>query len=90
MLTVRLWYRARREHRIFQKLLGMVPHLLERLVDSSSGEDSLEIADLVRLSLNSYAVFFALLVSDSERYLQRQIRRHEKYERHRPRLDNAS
>jgi hypothetical protein len=29
-------YRARAEHRIFQKLLGMVPNLLDRVVESEA------------------------------------------------------
>lgn len=42
-----LEYRARKEHRAFQKLLQMVPRLTERLLESSD-EESMMMADLVR------------------------------------------
>ena len=40
--------RARREHRVLQKLLQMVPRLLERLMRASN-EECMVIAELVRL-----------------------------------------
>ena len=44
-----LEYRARGEHRAFQKLLQLVPRLTERLLDASD-EESMIMADLVCLA----------------------------------------
>ena len=46
---ITLKYRARKEHRAFQKLLQMVPRLTERLIEASD-EESTIVADLVRLT----------------------------------------
>ena len=43
-------YRARKEHRAFQKLLQMVPRLTERLMEAYD-EESTMVADLVRLNV---------------------------------------
>ena len=43
-------YRARKEHRVFEKLLQMVPRLTERLVEASD-EESMMVADLVCLTV---------------------------------------
>jgi len=53
---VRLWYRHRREYRVFRKLLGMVPHLEERLMECSN-EASMAMADMVRPSLLHTTLF---------------------------------
>ena len=49
-----------REYRVFQRLLGMVPHLEERLMDCSN-EEAMAIADLV-CSLNSSFDCFLLVL----------------------------
>jgi hypothetical protein len=36
------------EHRVFKKLLGMVPHLEERLMDCTN-EEAMAMADLVSM-----------------------------------------
>jgi hypothetical protein len=43
--------RARKEYRVFQKLLQMVPRLLERLT-AASEEESMLVADLVCLTVD--------------------------------------
>ena len=43
--------RARTEHRIFQKLLAMVPNLLERVVESEA--ELVVIAESVRIYLSN-------------------------------------
>jgi hypothetical protein len=48
-LCTMLEYRARGEHRVFQKLLQMVPRLTERLLGASD-EESMMMADLVCLT----------------------------------------
>jgi hypothetical protein len=53
-LHILLYCRDRKEHRVFQKLLHMVPHLPERLMEVFN-EECMVIAELVRLfSLNLY------------------------------------
>src|SRR5271163_631139 len=44
-------HRARKEYRVFQKLLQMVPRLFERLTEASD-EESMTMADLVCLTIN--------------------------------------
>lgn len=57
-------FRERREHRVFQQLLDMVPGLEDRLLDGSN-EDNAHIADLVGSPLT--AGVHAHAISDSER-----------------------
>jgi hypothetical protein len=52
-LVLSLSCRARREHRVFTKLLSMVPHLMECLMESSE-EESMMIGDLVCLISKFY------------------------------------
>jgi hypothetical protein len=72
---------------MFQKLLGMVPHLGERFM-ACSNEESMTIADLVSL-LHTYCMLVFNSVSGSERRLEYQVGRHEECERRRVRLDNS-
>jgi hypothetical protein len=53
--------RARREYRVFQKLLGMVPHLEERIIECSN-EEAMGISDLVRLSNSNLVSSTSLLL----------------------------
>jgi len=57
----RLLCRCRREYRVFQKLLGMVPHLGDRLVDCSN-EESMVMADLVRPLQSNITSFLLLFI----------------------------
>ena len=72
---------------MFQKLLGMVPHLGERLM-ACSNKESMTIADLVSL-LHTYCMLVFNSVSGSERHFKCQVRQHKEYERHCVRLDNS-
>lgn len=47
-----LTFECRREYRVFRKLLGMVPHLGDRLVDCSN-EESMAVADLIQKGVSS-------------------------------------
>ena len=47
VLTLPLLYRCRAENHVFQRLLGMVPHLADRLMECSE-EEVMGMADLVR------------------------------------------
>lgn len=67
-------YRGRRERRVFQRLLGIVPHLADRLMECSN-EDAMGMADLVRRFLQRHGVILTLR-QDSEGSFQREIRRH--------------
>ena len=58
--------RCRREYRVFQKLLGMVPHLGDRLMDCSN-EESMAMADLVCPLQSNIISFLLLFITDSER-----------------------
>jgi hypothetical protein len=53
--------RVRREYRVFQKLLGMVPHLEERIIECSN-EEAMGISDLVRLSNSNLVSSTSLLL----------------------------
>ena len=46
VLTLPLLYRCRAENHVFQRLLGMVPHLADRLMECSE-EEVMGMADLV-------------------------------------------
>ena len=54
-----LEYRARGEHRVFKKLMELVPRFTERLLEASD-EESMMIADLVHLTSNSIYLSHAL------------------------------
>jgi hypothetical protein len=59
-----LLYRCRQEYRVFQKLLGMVPHLTECLMNCSN-EESMAIADLVcplHSNIDCFVLLFLLQV----------------------------
>jgi len=43
---------------VFQKLLEMVPHLQERLTESSELEEYMTIADSVRLQIESSQIYW--------------------------------
>jgi hypothetical protein len=63
--------RERREHRVFTKLLQMVPGLEERLV-SSSEEEVVFIADMVSICQSVGIYTFSLFRSlDQERGVER-------------------
>jgi hypothetical protein len=77
--------RERKEHRVFSKLLQMIPGLDERLMRSSE-EEVIFIAELVcfrppvLLRLTSF--------SDTKRCIQREVRRHQRPQRGHSGLDN--
>lgn len=52
---------CRREYRVFQKLLGMVPHLEQRLMDGSN-EQAMAIADLVGTFHSSFGCVLSFLL----------------------------
>jgi hypothetical protein len=83
----RLLCRCRREYRVFQKLLGMVPHLGDRLMDYSN-EESMAMADLVCPLQSNIISFLLLFITDSERCLYCQVGRHQEYEKRSVGLDN--
>ncbi len=58
---------------MFQKLLEMVPHLQERLTESSELEEYMTIADSVRLQLENSQIHGYRLPSDSKRCVKRKI-----------------
>lgn len=67
-------YRQRKEYNVFLQLLRMVPHLTERLAESSNEEYTM-VADLVRLT-GALNPSLSLLL-DSKRHVKRQVRRHQ-------------
>ena len=74
---------------MFQKLLEMVPHLQERLTESSELEGYMEMADSVCLQLESYQIYAYLLPLDSKRHVKRKIRRHQESQGGRAGLDSS-
>jgi hypothetical protein len=54
-------YRERREHRVFDALLQMIPGLEQRLIESSDDEDVLRIAELVSISHFVYGASYLLV-----------------------------
>jgi hypothetical protein len=60
-MTLFLLSRARKERAVFQKLLGMVPRLTERLMEGSN-EDAMAVADLVCThSTEYYLIVFTFI-----------------------------
>jgi hypothetical protein len=66
--------RDRKEHRVFQRLLRMVPHLPERLMEVSN-EECMVIAELVRL-FSPESIYLSSPVKDSEGHIQCTIRQY--------------
>ena len=58
---------------MFQKLLEMVPHLQERLTESSELEEYMTIADSVRLQFENSQIYAYRLPLDSKGRLKRKI-----------------
>ena len=58
---------------MFQKLLGMVPHLADQLMECSN-EESMSMADLVGLFYFSMPHDFLTFAQGSERRLRRSVR----------------
>ena len=56
-----------------QKLLEMVPHLQERLTESSELEEYMTIADSVRLQFENSQIYAYRLPLDSKGRLKRKI-----------------
>ena len=91
-LVLSLSCRARREHWVFTKLLSMVPHLLERLMESSK-EESMMICDLVCLISKFYFnKLWPLLehIGDPKGYIYCPIRWHEEFKGCCPGLDSST
>jgi hypothetical protein len=83
--------RARREYRVFRKLLGVVPRLEERLMGCTDDE-AMGMADLVRVfDCNRMLLYFSSHLSqDPKGCFLCEVRRYQEYERRYPGLDNAS
>jgi hypothetical protein len=79
--------RERREHRVFNHLLHMVPELQKRLTDAST-EEIVHIGELV--SPVMYSHLLRLFVIDTEGFCQCEVGRHEELEKCDPRLDYTS
>ena len=80
--------RARKEHRVLQKLLRMIPHLAERLTEASE-EEIMVMANLVsRLMASASSTLYSHLEAP-EGYIQCKIRRYKKFKRRCFGLDNS-
>jgi hypothetical protein len=83
---------ARREHTVFQRLLGIVPNLWSRISDSTD-EECMRMADLVCSYIPSdflYINLDLLLKPDTEGRLLRTSRRYKEHERSSPGVVNAT
>ena len=81
--------RQRKELNVFQKLLEMVPHLQERLTESSELEEYMTIADSVRLQFENSQIYAYRLPLDSKGRLKRKIGWHQESQGGRAGLDNS-
>jgi hypothetical protein len=82
-------HRARKEYRIFRRLLGMVPHLEERLMECMDDE-VMGMGELVHAFGWIHVPYVSQnLFQDPKRYILCEVRRHQEYQRRHPRLDNA-
>jgi hypothetical protein len=80
-------FRERREHRIFNILLQMIPGILERLMEASA-EEIVHIGELVSCNLILDLVKVDSGI-DTERLRRCEIGRYQELERGNPRLDRA-
>ena len=78
--------RSRTEHRIFHKLLAMVPNLLDRVVESEA--ELMVVAELVWVYLYKYDLIWSVV--DPERSFWSKIWWHKKPERCSRRLDHPA